>query len=425
MASRHEQQIRPAVAERLHETGGAPLRHLRAALRDPVYLKDAPGLVHLPFIFWLVRCLAPRRVVQLGLDDGLSYMALCQALQDGDGRGTALGIADGPPALDGVASELHAARYALISRVIAQPDPPGQVTELRADPDLLVIGPDAGEEMLADWLPRLGRGGVILTHAAQRERVRAQWRRQASFRFTFQPDPDAAPLTLLAAGDELPEGLQALAIQGAGRSDEERLLRRLGMGLRARYESGRLPANRAAAAPASDMVPTPAPSGAHPDQLSDPAAERRQAEHLRDIAVLAQDYMAEIATLQQQNQQLEQALSGNQQALTAARKAAADAAAHAAAETVAHAATQSAQQRDDMAQALEAERAEKDYLAARLGQVEHHLSLLQDELAAAYGQRDDLLKNRAWRVTFPLRLASNALRGKGRGRSRPAATGGQ
>lgn len=46
----------------------------------PRFLADSSALVHLPFLFWLVEAHAPQCVVQLGVDDGVAYQAICQAI---------------------------------------------------------------------------------------------------------------------------------------------------------------------------------------------------------------------------------------------------------------------------------------------------------------------------------------------------------
>lgn len=46
----------------------------------PRFAAASSALVHLPFLFWLMENHAPKRVVQLGVDDGVAYLALCQAI---------------------------------------------------------------------------------------------------------------------------------------------------------------------------------------------------------------------------------------------------------------------------------------------------------------------------------------------------------
>ena len=47
---------------------------------NPRFVAASPALVHLPFLFWLMENHAPQRVVQLGVGDGVAYLALCQAV---------------------------------------------------------------------------------------------------------------------------------------------------------------------------------------------------------------------------------------------------------------------------------------------------------------------------------------------------------
>ncbi len=46
----------------------------------PRFVAASSALVHLPFLFWLMENHAPQRVVQLGVGDGVAYLALCQAV---------------------------------------------------------------------------------------------------------------------------------------------------------------------------------------------------------------------------------------------------------------------------------------------------------------------------------------------------------
>ena len=45
------------------------------------YLKSGPFLRHVPFLFWLVETQRPTCAVQLGVGDGVSYFAVCQAVE--------------------------------------------------------------------------------------------------------------------------------------------------------------------------------------------------------------------------------------------------------------------------------------------------------------------------------------------------------
>ena len=47
----------------------------------PRYLRPSRWLEHLPFLFWLIADLRPRRCVTLGLDTGVAHFALCQGIE--------------------------------------------------------------------------------------------------------------------------------------------------------------------------------------------------------------------------------------------------------------------------------------------------------------------------------------------------------
>ncbi|MBA8783258.1 MULTISPECIES: class I SAM-dependent methyltransferase [Aeromonas] len=47
---------------------------------DPIYLAHSEWLEHIPFAFWLVDALQPRKIVEIGTNDGSSYFSFCQAV---------------------------------------------------------------------------------------------------------------------------------------------------------------------------------------------------------------------------------------------------------------------------------------------------------------------------------------------------------
>ncbi|MBN8910257.1 MAG: class I SAM-dependent methyltransferase, partial [Rhodospirillales bacterium] len=52
-----------------------------ATFRFPDLAVSSPWIEHVPFMFWLVDALRPRRFVELGTHTGVSYCAACQAIE--------------------------------------------------------------------------------------------------------------------------------------------------------------------------------------------------------------------------------------------------------------------------------------------------------------------------------------------------------
>ena len=60
---------------------GAPGARLgRALLWQPSFVCDDKMLWHVPFLFWLLETTQPKQYVQIGVGEGVDYMAICQAL---------------------------------------------------------------------------------------------------------------------------------------------------------------------------------------------------------------------------------------------------------------------------------------------------------------------------------------------------------
>ncbi|MEQ8897038.1 MAG: class I SAM-dependent methyltransferase [Roseovarius sp.] len=137
------------------------------------YLRESRFLTHVPFLFWLIETCRPGCVVKLGLGDGVSYFAACQALDKletqadcvaidtGDGEGGAETDRDG-------IRQYNEDNYAEFSQILR--------TDLRravnrfpdGSVDLLIVDVDIDEAMIDrlthDWPRKLSEGAVVLFH---------------------------------------------------------------------------------------------------------------------------------------------------------------------------------------------------------------------------------------------------------------------
>lgn len=143
----------------------AALAASRALLWWPRHVASSPLLEQLPFLFWLMDVSRPRALLQIGLEDGVAYMALCQASERlASGMvSTGTEVAGHPmPAAMHAQHELH---YVDFSQIF-DADHMDQAVERAAAIDLLVLNqsldPSAFSKMWAQVEPRLSDRAIIL-----------------------------------------------------------------------------------------------------------------------------------------------------------------------------------------------------------------------------------------------------------------------
>lgn len=69
------------ISDALLPSSGAPAPRIgHALLWTPSYVRDDKILWHVPFLFWLLEATRPRLYVEIGVGEGVAYMAVCQAL---------------------------------------------------------------------------------------------------------------------------------------------------------------------------------------------------------------------------------------------------------------------------------------------------------------------------------------------------------
>lgn len=167
-----------AGQEALHKLGVLhPL-----VLGEPFRLRgDTPAWIsHIPFAFWLVLALRPRRFVELGTHTGVSFSAFCQAI-------STLGLETEAYAVDTWQGDEHAGfygdlifndvsgftteRYGSFSHLLRMTFDEALEHFTDGSIDLLHIDGlhtyDAVKHDFETWRPKLSRGAVVLFHDTQ------------------------------------------------------------------------------------------------------------------------------------------------------------------------------------------------------------------------------------------------------------------
>jgi glycosyltransferase involved in cell wall biosynthesis len=149
----------------------------RSMLWTPECQAPSDWIQHVPFAFWLVDVLRPRRIVDLGTHNGVSYSAMCQAVKT-------LGLATSCFAIDWWKAhehggsygedvypdlaDFHDQRYSVFSRLVRSTFDDALRDFEDGSIDLLhVDGLDTYEVVRYEyqsWLPKLSPNAVVLFH---------------------------------------------------------------------------------------------------------------------------------------------------------------------------------------------------------------------------------------------------------------------
>ncbi|WP_395666505.1 class I SAM-dependent methyltransferase [Methylocella sp.] len=150
---------------------------LRSMFAPPAFLAESAWLEHIPFAFWTVAALRPQTVVELGVYNGPSYFAFCQAVAELGLDARCYGVdtwkGDAHAGLYG--EEIHQraqayndAHYSSFSRLVRSTFDEAAPHFSDGSIDLLHIdGLHAYEAVRHDfetWLPKLSDRAVVLLH---------------------------------------------------------------------------------------------------------------------------------------------------------------------------------------------------------------------------------------------------------------------
>jgi hypothetical protein len=195
------------------------------AFDEPIELSTSAWIGHIPFAFWLVENLRPKIFVELGVHTGVSYLAVCQAVDR-------LGMSTRCYGVDTWKGDIHAGKYEeeVFMALASKHDRYWRFSSLMRTTfdeacthfgvgtvDLLHIdGCHAYEQVRHDfetWRPKLSDNSVVMLHDVNvHERDFGVWRLWEEVRrdypaFMF---PHSFGLGVLATGSKLPEPVQQL-----------------------------------------------------------------------------------------------------------------------------------------------------------------------------------------------------------------------
>jgi len=218
----------------------------RALFWRPRFLRASESLPHLPFLFWLIDSTRPGVFAEIGVGDGVSYFAACQAMDRLGGGGRCLGVCDG--ALPDELAAYNAAQYDEFStlrsgtgRALAGQVADGSVDllSLRALPDEALIAALADE-----WPRRLSARGVIVLHGVADWPTGGParlWLDKIGLQHPVISFEEGRGLVAVLVGPDQPEKLADLAAlpeTAPGAGEVRHVFRRLGAAIGHEWEAG-------------------------------------------------------------------------------------------------------------------------------------------------------------------------------------------
>lgn len=149
---------------------------LMRALCRPVRYARGEAVRGLPLLFWLIDACRPSSYVSLGLGDGTSYFAACQAMerQDHNARCYGFGVTEDPAA--GELIEIYnEENYSDFSKIyLASTLNPvelrvGDIDLLHINLNCLNLEPDALKTWVGDWMGQLSEQAVVLIQGGKND----------------------------------------------------------------------------------------------------------------------------------------------------------------------------------------------------------------------------------------------------------------
>ena len=217
----------------------------KAVFWPPRHGALSKDIFHVPLIFWLVETMRPARVLQLGLQDPGSYLAVCQAMDrlGLEGQCWVLASAGEADSLGAARQEQHDQMYGDFSSILTRSHERTSRSLRGMGIDLLIVdmpSNDPNFSVVCDlWLPLLSERGVIVL-----KDVDAGVEDENAFQALFDTLTQGYPmfrsqygdraLHIILHGDNQPERLRHLAELDLGMPGNlavRQVFSRLGQGL--------------------------------------------------------------------------------------------------------------------------------------------------------------------------------------------------
>jgi hypothetical protein len=218
----------------------------QAAFWRPRHAESSPVLGQVPFLFWLTEVTSSQLIVQVGLDDGVAYLALCQAVERLNNGTICFALDTEKSSLTPALQTEHDEHYSDFSQIIGVEK---TTTSLPAAIDLLVIGAPLGQDgwdlLRDDILPYLSENAVLVVINPEVVLVDQTARRiltdDGRSHLTLQPVvTGGAAVDVVFRGANQPEQLRGLVGHQPCRAswlEMRQVFKRLGQGIVATRQS--------------------------------------------------------------------------------------------------------------------------------------------------------------------------------------------
>jgi DNA repair exonuclease SbcCD ATPase subunit len=136
------------------------------------FLCDSPFLHHLSSLFWIIEALRPAVAVEIGVSDGASYFATCQAMdklvQSPRCHGLGVWPSDTPPAAIQSYNDQQYAEFSTLEPYAkagaADRFESGSIDLLHVDLEVLELSDALVSSLRNDWSRKMSRRGVVVLH---------------------------------------------------------------------------------------------------------------------------------------------------------------------------------------------------------------------------------------------------------------------